>query len=40
MNHRGFAPHPDRPLTQAEYELDVIIGDIEFFMFLQINLPR
>ena len=29
MDHRGFAPHPGHSLTQAEYELEVIIDDIE-----------
>lgn len=29
MDHRGFAPNPGRSLTQPEYELDVIIDDIE-----------
>jgi proline iminopeptidase len=29
MDHRGFALNPNRPLTQDEYELDVIIEDIE-----------
>lgn len=29
MDHRGFAPNPGRSLTQAEYELDIIIDDIE-----------
>lgn len=29
MDHRGFAPKPDHAFTQSEYELDVIIDDIE-----------
>ena len=29
MDHRGFAPNSDNSLTQSEYELDVMVDDIE-----------